>query len=365
MDLNLPKIIGITGKKYSGKDTIGEYLINKYGYIRIGFADALKDICALIFGFNKEQLYGDKKEIIDNFWGITPRKAFQEIGTKIFRKNMDEVIPDIGENLWVIVVEKKIKDMMEKNPESKFVITDLRFSNESNFIKKFGGFQIRVNRTNIHNNLYSLHESEKNIDKLNVDYEIYNNDTIENLYLDLDNLFNNMNYKTITSFSQISIDKNTKTLIVLDIDDTIITMKNLDKKWWNDKFDEFIKDCDTYKEANYKVLENWAKLVEHQTVELKDKEHLPSFLENNKNSVICLTSRNQEYDEITINQLKNLNIYLPVFHCETNKGNFLEKLIKNNYNDYENIIFVDDIIKNIINVNNVLKNKKVSSYLML
>ena len=33
--MNLPNIIGICGKKYHGKDTIANHLIEKYGYKRI------------------------------------------------------------------------------------------------------------------------------------------------------------------------------------------------------------------------------------------------------------------------------------------------------------------------------------------
>jgi dephospho-CoA kinase len=49
-------IIGITGKKFSGKDTLGDYFVNNHGYIRLAFADALKNACAEIFGFDFEQL---------------------------------------------------------------------------------------------------------------------------------------------------------------------------------------------------------------------------------------------------------------------------------------------------------------------
>ena len=61
-------IIGITGKKFNGKDTGAIYLINNYGYERLAFADALKEACKCIFGFTNEQLYGNKKEDIDEYW---------------------------------------------------------------------------------------------------------------------------------------------------------------------------------------------------------------------------------------------------------------------------------------------------------
>ena len=52
-----PKIIGITGRKFSGKDTSGEFLVKNFGYERIAFADALKEGIKLIFGFSSIEKY--------------------------------------------------------------------------------------------------------------------------------------------------------------------------------------------------------------------------------------------------------------------------------------------------------------------
>ena len=66
------KILGICGKKRSGKDTAGEYLIQKYGYVRYAFGDPVKDVCRVMFKFTEEQLYGDKKEV------LLPEKLFKK-----------------------------------------------------------------------------------------------------------------------------------------------------------------------------------------------------------------------------------------------------------------------------------------------
>jgi hypothetical protein len=177
-------IIGITGKKFNGKDTAGIYLINNYGYERIAFADALKNACKCIFGFTDEQLYGDKKEDIDEYYGISPRKIFQYVGTELFRNKLKEIIPFIDDKIWIHVVKKKILDKIKENPECKIVITDVRFENEANLIKELGGCLIRVTR-NIMNITNDDHESEQQIDKLYADYDISNNGTIEELYNDI------------------------------------------------------------------------------------------------------------------------------------------------------------------------------------
>ena len=125
-------IIGITGRKRHGKDTLGDYLVKHHGYIKIGFADALKEACRHIFGFNDDQLYGDLKEVDDEFWKTSPRKVLQYVGTDLFRDQIANIMPEVKSDIWIKVVENKIL----QNPDKRYVITDVRFENELEFLKK-------------------------------------------------------------------------------------------------------------------------------------------------------------------------------------------------------------------------------------
>lgn len=179
-------IIGITGRKGSGKDTIGEYLIEKHGFVRIGFADTLKQICEIIFGFSEEQLYGNLKEVIDDYWKHSPREILQKVGTDLFRNHAPKVLENLDENIWIRSVERKIENL-KKNGITKFVITDVRFSNELEFISKVNGTSIRVVR-DVENNEFSNHESEINIDKFETNHKIINNSTLEDLYKNVESI---------------------------------------------------------------------------------------------------------------------------------------------------------------------------------
>ena len=128
------KIVGISGKKFNGKDTLGVYFITKYGFKRIAFADALKDACKAIFNFSNEQLYGNEKEIIDPYWNVTPRKVLEYLGTDLCRNQLGNILPDVGSDLWVKVAKKKIEDTLKQNPNAKFVFTDVRFENECKLV---------------------------------------------------------------------------------------------------------------------------------------------------------------------------------------------------------------------------------------
>ena len=177
-------VVGITGRKFNGKDTLGKYFIENMGYEKLAFADALKDACRCVFGFTDEQLYGDKKEEVDEFWKVTPRKVLQFVGTELFRNQLSTIMPELGNDIWVAVIKKKILD----NPDKKFVITDVRFPNECELIKKLGGIVIRVNRNSVNNEI-DPHSSELAIEKLDVDFEIENNGTIKELYEKFSKLF--------------------------------------------------------------------------------------------------------------------------------------------------------------------------------
>ena len=140
-------IIGIAGFLGSGKGTLGDILIQEYEFKAIAFADALKDAVAAIFKWPRELLEGDSvasryfREQADPYWSdkfgydVTPRYMLQLMGTEAVRDVFDP-------NLWVYVVEKTISE----DPDSNYVITDMRFPNESKIIKRMGGHTIRVVR---------------------------------------------------------------------------------------------------------------------------------------------------------------------------------------------------------------------------
>jgi len=184
-------IIGLLGKKGSGKDTVGNYISKNYNGQCESFAKPLKDICKILFLFNDEQLYGNLKEELDNYWKITPRHAFQYIGTELIRNKIKELIPNIGDNFWIKNMEKRLNDNdndIDNDNDNKklIIITDVRFQNEVDFIKSKNGIVIKINRDNIIND---EHSSEKNIDYIkNYDYIIDNNDTFESLYLQIDSI---------------------------------------------------------------------------------------------------------------------------------------------------------------------------------
>lgn len=165
-DIQNNLLIGITGKKGVGKDTVADFLVDTYAYNKYAFADPLKRGCMEMFGLNYDQVY-ETKEVLDEYWGITPRYILQTIGTDLVRENFDK-------NFWVLRLEKDIKKKILSN---NIVISDVRFQNEVDMIRKYNGIIIKVERET---HYVDVHISEKGLD--DYDYLIFNNGTEKQLY---------------------------------------------------------------------------------------------------------------------------------------------------------------------------------------
>ena len=171
------KLIGLSGKSGSGKDTVANYLVTNYNYTKLSFGSVLKDVVSCIFGWPRNLLEGDTKESRefrnkeDKWWSehlkikITPRIALQKIGTDVFRMHFHQ-------DIWLLILKKQITKY------DKVVVTDIRFLNECNMIKEIGGIIMKISRDNI---IKDTHLSENILDNIKFKYNITNNGTIEEL----------------------------------------------------------------------------------------------------------------------------------------------------------------------------------------
>jgi hypothetical protein len=179
-------LIGLVGRKQSGKSIVAAYLTDTYGFVEYSLAEPLKRACMEIFGLTEEQVYVNKEQI-DPYWGVSPRVLLQTVGTDLFRNELPLYLPSFDSTIWVRALEKKI---LSTPPNIPIVVSDIRFHDEHAFIKEHGGITIRIDRhslfdthTNTHPN--DTHESEtQDID--NVDYVIYNTGTLYDLFRNVD-----------------------------------------------------------------------------------------------------------------------------------------------------------------------------------
>lgn len=184
-------IIGVLGRKGSGKDTIADHIVKKYNFEKMQFAEPLKNACKVLFDFTDEQLYGSLKETIDPQWGVTPRHVLQYVGTDMFRNHINGLIPNTDNNFWVNLMKNKYLKKCEQDKNTKVIVSDVRFQNEIDIIHKLNGKVIKLMRPSLSNN--DAHESEKNIDLLDGDFTIINDGTLEELYSKVDKILDGIN----------------------------------------------------------------------------------------------------------------------------------------------------------------------------
>jgi hypothetical protein len=206
-------LIGLIGLNGSGKSTVANLLQDNYNFEIDSFAKPVKDIAAIIFNWERDMLEGlteesrNWREKKEEEWSqilnkdISPRMILQMIGTE-FGRNM------LGENIW-------IESLKKRSENKKIVISDVRFANEAENIKKSGGILIRIKRgedpsylNDILNNKFdncnelkeymsinypNVHEANYMIGLLQPDYVITNNSTIDDLNNKLYLILNNNN----------------------------------------------------------------------------------------------------------------------------------------------------------------------------
>lgn len=155
---SIPTLIGLIGRKGSGKDTVASVLLT-HGYQNVKFAGALKEMIRSVLAYQgadaetiERMIEGDLKEVATEYLaGRSPRYAMQTVGTDWGRKLMNE-------DLWVGVT-------INKAVAHPTVITDVRFPNERAAIEQAGGVCFGITADWI-SAVEGEHESEALIDKM-------------------------------------------------------------------------------------------------------------------------------------------------------------------------------------------------------
>jgi hypothetical protein len=160
-------IIGLTGKKGSGKSTVASLLNKGYGYTVMGFGDPIKKMLSSM-GVPTEYLFdpGKKEEVIPDF-GKSARFMMQTLGSAWARDIL-------GADVWVKSMDRRLGALQieQKIDEPDCVIDDVRFQNEADYIHGVGGKIILVTRA--FESPADVHESERGLDPREIDATINN-----------------------------------------------------------------------------------------------------------------------------------------------------------------------------------------------
>ena len=170
--------IALSGLKRAGKDTVGSYLIQNYSCKRFAFADEVKRLARELFP--EEFVQNDK-----------PVDLLQWLGNTMRQRN-----PDVRINKLSTMIQ------LTKAPIPNLVVTDVRYPNEVQALKKLGFTIVKVQvpvevsverckatEINFTEELL-LHESEQmaQSNEQYYDYIIDNTGTLEELYKKVDEM---------------------------------------------------------------------------------------------------------------------------------------------------------------------------------
>ena len=166
-------LIGITGKKFSGKSTVARLLHNATGYEVVSFADKLKDITCILSGCTREDLENyefKENELVPDYLRPYCLNAEKPTFRAFLQHFGSEVMRGVNDNIWI--------DCTLSNCGENAIISDCRFPNEAKEVKARGGIVIKVVRPDV--KASDSHQSETLIDEIDADTHILADITSEN-----------------------------------------------------------------------------------------------------------------------------------------------------------------------------------------
>jgi hypothetical protein len=215
------KLIGIVGKGRSGKDTAAAFATDHRAHIdMMAFAKPLKDFAREVYQFTEDQLYGEAKDLpdkryllpkYDGLWEesdiskhperfLTPRTALQRLGDEWGRGNcrytwLQYLARQAAERLAGARIAEKGSDAITQfsttgasssiiKRTDLIIVTDCRYVNEADAIKKLGGTVWRATRPGFGlegeaaQHRSELEQDSPEMDAL-VDVELINDGTLE------------------------------------------------------------------------------------------------------------------------------------------------------------------------------------------
>ena len=167
-------LIGLTGHAGSGKDTVRAFM-EQEGFVGLAFADGIRGMLReLLTSAGIDDAYIDEralKEAIIPEVGVSYRHMAQSLGTEWGR--------NLRRDFWLRITAAFVVDQMNAG-ETHFVISDVRFANEAEWVRSKGGQIWRIHREGPAS--VRPHVSESGVDSIKPHRTIHNNGTPEQLH---------------------------------------------------------------------------------------------------------------------------------------------------------------------------------------
>jgi GTPase SAR1 family protein len=181
-------LIGLTGPARVGKTTVANHLAIEHFLQSYAFANPLRDGVMAMFNLSPEDLEGDAKEQQIPWLGRSPRQLMQLLGTE-WGRHM------ISADLWIDLAKQNLDCLSALYSSSAgFVISDVRFENEADFVRKRGGTIIHLIRPDAQ--AVNPHISEAGVSLHPADLTLVNDSGIDELLAQLDEMYRALRMRT-------------------------------------------------------------------------------------------------------------------------------------------------------------------------
>lgn len=187
-----PIVLGLGGLYGAGKDALADYLVEHYGFVKLGMSDTLAHALYTLnpwipintedrqpgqeFGmFMRYQPLVDAQGYVEAKKNPEVRRLLQSLGTEVGRKIL-------GDRVWVDIQRDKINYLTEQGKH--VVVTGVRYENEADLFEELGATTAWVTRGDdgSNKNPTALHSSETTLTAEDFDEIVYNTGTLEHLY---------------------------------------------------------------------------------------------------------------------------------------------------------------------------------------
>lgn len=183
-----PFLIGLAGKKESGKDTVADYLIERHKFVKYAFADPIKKAALAVdpivaLPASEGLPYVRLSVLVDQYgWDEAKkrpevRRLLQRFGTEMGRRQF-------GDHVWIDLLFRRIEKVIASETHD-IVVSDCRTHSEMDSIRRRGGFVIKIERPGHDDG--DQHHTETEVDTYHEYVHIINNNsTIPALYANVD-----------------------------------------------------------------------------------------------------------------------------------------------------------------------------------
>lgn len=140
--MQLPRVIGLSGLKQSGKNTLADGLAT-LGYETLAYADPLREMCLVLnpmIPLDPREPAVRLSEVIEQYGWDLAKERFPEV-----RRTMQilgtEVVRHVKPDYWIEQMRQRLGD-----GDGLYVVADVRFENEADLIREVGGIVVEVVR---------------------------------------------------------------------------------------------------------------------------------------------------------------------------------------------------------------------------